>query len=271
MKFILLGSGAVRPDLERWGPAQLIQVGGENLLFDCGRGASMRLVQAGIPLESICRVFFTHHHFDHNCDFAYLFLTSWLLGRNVPMQIVGPRGTREVCDGLFRCVYLADIMTRRGHPLYGEHGEEYCVHEITENSAVFETPTYRIRIVHVSHRAPILDNLAYRVEADGKSIVVVGDTVLDRNLMELAQGTDLLVHECSFPSTILKRERWEAFHTAPRELGKWARESGVKQLLLKHFCLRPGLVTIEELVNEVKETYGDQGLIIGRDLLSLEI
>lgn len=91
MKFILLGSGAVRPDLQRWGPAQIVQVGGENLLFDCGRGATMRLVQAGIPLVSIRKVFFTHHHFDHNCDFAYLSLTSWLLGRDVPME-VGVRG-----------------------------------------------------------------------------------------------------------------------------------------------------------------------------------
>ena len=43
MKLILLGSGAVRLDLERWGPAQVVQVNGENLLFDCGRGASILL------------------------------------------------------------------------------------------------------------------------------------------------------------------------------------------------------------------------------------
>ena len=70
MKLILLGTGAVRPDLQRWGPAQVVQVAGENLLFDCGRGASMRLLQAGLPLESVGRVFFTHHHYYHNCDFA---------------------------------------------------------------------------------------------------------------------------------------------------------------------------------------------------------
>ena len=56
MKLILLGSGAVRPDLEHWGPAQVVQVAGQNLLFDCGRGATMRLVEAGIPIQSIKNV-----------------------------------------------------------------------------------------------------------------------------------------------------------------------------------------------------------------------
>jgi len=271
MKFILLGSGAVRPDLVRWGPAQVVQVSGENLLFDCGRGATMRLVQAGIPPESIRKVFFTHHHFDHNCDFGYLFLVSWLLGRAVPMEVVGPRGTGEVCDGLFRHVYRLDILTRRGHPLYNPHGEEYLVREITENHAVIETDAYRIRAIHVTHKAPILDNLAYRIEAEGRSIVVVGDTTLDRNLMELAEGADLLVHECSFPSAVMEREQWGEFHTAPRDLGRWARERGVKRLLLKHFCLRPGVVELEDLVREVQETFGAEGLIVGEDLLCLEI
>ena len=101
MKFTLLGSGAVRPDLEHWGPAQIVQVGEQNLLFDCGRGATMRLVEAGIPIQKIRQVFFTHHHYDHNCDFAYLFLTSWVLGRGFPMEVIGPRGTEAFCDGLF--------------------------------------------------------------------------------------------------------------------------------------------------------------------------
>jgi len=71
MRFLLLGSGCVRPDLERWGPCQALEVGGEWLIFDCGRGATMRMVKAGISIREVRRLFFTHHHYDHNCDFAY--------------------------------------------------------------------------------------------------------------------------------------------------------------------------------------------------------
>lgn len=178
MKVILPGSGAVRPDLDRWGPAQVVQVGGENLLFDCGRGASMRLVQAGIPLASVRRVFFTHHHFDHNCDFAYLFLTSWVLGRDFPMEIVGPRGTRGFCDGLFRHVYRDDIDTRRFHPMYSAGGCEYHARDVLEDELTLAGDGWQMHIVHVLHKSHIIDNVAYRIEAEGKSVVIVGDTTI---------------------------------------------------------------------------------------------
>jgi len=271
MKLILLGSGAVRPDLEHWGPAQVVQVAGENLLFDCGRGASMRLVQAGLSLPSIRRVFFTHHHFDHTCDFAYFFLVSWTLGRDVPMQIVGPRGTEAFCNALFSQAYKDDIATRRGHPIFPADGERWIARDVVEDECCIEGNGYVVRMIHVKHQSPILDNLAFRVESQGKTIVIVGDTTLCDNLMEFADGADLLVHECSFPSDVLKREKWEAFHTPPRELGRWARQHGVKRLLLKHFCLRPGVVELDTLVDEVRQTFGDEGLIVGRDLLTVEL
>lgn len=271
MKFILLGSGAVRPDLEHWGPAQAVQVNGENLLFDCGRGASMRLVEAGIPLQSIRRTFFTHHHYDHNCDFAYLFLTSWVLGRDFRMQVIGPRGTRAFCDGLFRQAYRDDIASRRGHLIYSEEGEHYEVVEVTDETSEIQGNGYAVKMIHIKHKDPVLDNLAFRVEAGGKSIVVVGDTTVCENLMEFSEGADLLVHECSFPSDFLIKEEWDAFHTPPKALGVWAKERGVKKLLLKHFCLRPGVVELEPMVAEVKAGFGDRNLLVGHDLMTVEV
>jgi len=271
MKLILLGSGAVRPDLDHWGPAQVVQVGGQNLLFDCGRGTSMRCVQAGIPLPSIQRVFFTHHHFDHNCDFPYLFLASWTLGRDTPMEVIGPRGTEAFCSALFTQAYREDIETRRGHPIFSAQGEKWIARDVTEKEFCLQDEAYAVRMIHVKHNHPVLDNLAFRIESKGISAVIVGDTTLCPELMEFAEGADLLVHECSFPTAMIEKEHWEEFHTSPRELGKWAKERGVKQLLLKHFCLRPGVVELDVLVDEVRETFGDEGLIVGRDLLTVEL
>jgi ribonuclease BN (tRNA processing enzyme) len=38
--------------------------GNERLLFDCGRGATLRLTQMGVPIGSIHRLFLTHLHSD---------------------------------------------------------------------------------------------------------------------------------------------------------------------------------------------------------------
>ena len=270
MKFILLGSGAVRCDLEHWGPSQIVEVAGERLLFDCGRGATMRMQEAGIPWPAIRRMFFTHYHFDHTCDFAYFFLAGWVLRRDFPLEVTGPRGTKAFCDGLFKTVYADDIRTRRGHPTYTEHGCDYVARDVTEPEWTLEGDGWRLRAVHTIHKAPILDNLAYRIDSEGKSIVVAGDNIVCESLMKLAEGCDLLVHECSFPSQRILDAKWDTFHTPPRELGRWAKERGVKRLLLKHFCIQQG-VAVEPMAAEVRETFGDEGLIVGRDLLEIEV
>ena len=101
--------------------------------------------------------------------------------------------------------------------------------------------------------------------------MVVGDTVVCESLMDLAEGADVMVHECSFPTEVLDREKWGSFHTSPRELGRWARERGVKRLVLKHYCLRPGVVELEPMIEEVREEFGSEGLVVGRDLMEIEV
>ena len=272
MKFILLGSGAVRPTLDRWGPAQIVQVAGQNLMFDCGRGASMRLVEADIPFASVKQLFFTHHHYDHNCDFGYFFITGWLLGREEPLRVIGPRGTESFCDAIINRAYRDDINSRRHHPYYSvrPHGCEFVARDILEDRLTLQGDGYVIKMVHVLHKSHILDNLAYRIEAEGKSIVVVGDTCVCDSLIELAQGADLLVHECTFPSARVESGEWGSFHTAPRALGQWAKEAGVKRLMLKHYAVHPG-VEVEPMAEEARSTFGDEGLIVGHDLHVVEV
>ena len=50
---ILLGTGVGPPvNLQQFGASTLVEAGGERFLFDCGRGATIRLAQAGIPIGS---------------------------------------------------------------------------------------------------------------------------------------------------------------------------------------------------------------------------
>ena len=270
MKFKLLGSGAVRPDLERWGPCQTLEVNGETLVFDCGRGASMRLTEAGICLSSIKRLFFTHHHYDHNCDFAYLFLTGWVLGRDFPMEIVGPRGTEAFCRGTLEELYREDIATRKAHVHYNQTGCTYSVRDVTDDEWNFAQNGWSISAIHVPHAPAVLDNLAYRVQHEGKTVVIVGDSMPCEQLMQFAAGADLLVHECTFPHDYMVAREWDSFHTSPKELGRWAKTMGVKKLLLKHFAVQEG-VTVEDMVAEVASEFGRDGLITGADLMDVEV
>jgi ribonuclease Z len=63
-KVTLLGTSTPNPLPDRFGPATLVEAGSEKLLFDCGRGATIRLWQLKIPLGTV-KLFITHLHSDH--------------------------------------------------------------------------------------------------------------------------------------------------------------------------------------------------------------
>ena len=62
MRVVVLGSGTPRPDINRFSQSILVETGERKLLFDAGRGATIRLSQAGINIADIDRVFLTHLH-----------------------------------------------------------------------------------------------------------------------------------------------------------------------------------------------------------------
>jgi ribonuclease Z len=85
----LLGSGGgPNPNPKRFGPSILVQAGAQTLLFDGGRGASIRLAQLGILLGQIGNVFLTHLHSDHVIGLPDFYLTGWgAQGRKTPFRV----------------------------------------------------------------------------------------------------------------------------------------------------------------------------------------
>jgi len=72
-RLILLGTaGGPRPNKVRSSPAQVILVNSVPYVVDCGYGVARQLVMADVPLVKLRHVFLTHHHSDHNADYASL-------------------------------------------------------------------------------------------------------------------------------------------------------------------------------------------------------
>ena len=95
LKIVLLGTGVGPPvNLQQFGASTLVEAGSTRLLFDCGRGATLRLTQVGVPIGSISELFLTHLHSDHVVQIPDLLLTGWVgIGaRTVPLEVWGPGG-----------------------------------------------------------------------------------------------------------------------------------------------------------------------------------
>src|SRR5262245_1587873 len=77
-KVTLLGTGVPFPATDRFGAATLVEAGKERLLFDVGRGATIRLNQIGVSMGTLNAVFLTHFHSDHTSGIPDLWLQGWI-------------------------------------------------------------------------------------------------------------------------------------------------------------------------------------------------
>jgi ribonuclease BN (tRNA processing enzyme) len=183
-----IGTGCPDAIVGRSGPSTMVQYKGKYFLVDVGEGTTQRLVEAGIHIGDISNILFTHMHLDHTDGFQKFFVESWTSGRR-ETNIVGVPGV-EAMHGVFESVFAEDINYRLGKT--GTTDGMYEKVNITEieGKGNLEVDGMSITYVPTIHA---VYNLAYRFDADGKSIVVSGDTSYNDNLIELSKDADVLV------------------------------------------------------------------------------
>ena len=99
----------------------------------------------------------------------------------------------------------------------------------------------RVSAILVSH-GMVFPSFAYRFDTADGSVVFSGDTAPTLNLVTLAQGADVLVHEViDFPLLMrlgLNRalvEQLRTVHTALPDVEKTAQQAGIQTVVLTHF------------------------------------
>lgn len=116
--------------------------------------------------------------------------------------------------------------------------------------AVFEDERVRVTTILVEH-PPMAPAYGYRFDTDHGSVVISGDTAYTPNMVTLATGADLLLHEAidlewlnakfgdpHSETAIATRQHHEKAHTSLADAVRVAREADVRQLALHH--LVPG-------------------------------
>ena len=270
MRFVMLGSGAVRDNPRRGGPSQVLHVGNEVLLFDCGRSAGTNLARAGTGCEAVDRLFLTHLHFDHVVDLPYLVFVGWVKGRRRPLQVYGPEGTAEFVSRIIRPPFEQDIRSRLGH---GKDiaGLDPEVVEVKEEGVFLEEDGYRVAATFVDHGG--IPTLVYRVDAGGRRVVITGDGRPDGHFCEFSRGADLLAIECSGTAEFLAEQPWGGWHLTPSDVARIALEADVKRVMIKHLVMEDitgDRTAAQQMADQVREGY-DGEVIVAEDGFVVEI
>lgn len=271
----LLGTSSPTPQIERFGMSTLIEAGGARLLFDCGRGAIQRLFQLGPDYPRVDRLFLTHLHSDHLVGIPDLWLTGWILGRNTPFRVWGPSGSADMMAHLQRA-FAADIHIRRDlDELLPQSGIDVAAQDVAEGFEYRENGV-AVSAFDVDHR-PVTPAFGYRIEYDGRVVVLSGDTRPSDNLVKHSQGADLLIHEVIAPQWFMARRthmtdhhrrQVVAHHTTPQQAGEIF--SRINPALAVYSHVIGGPEADAEILEGTRATYGGD-VAIGRDLMRIEI
>ena len=277
-RLVLLGTaGGPTPKAKAAAPAQAIVVGDRIYLVDCGDGVARQLALAKLPVRDLRAVFITHQHSDHNAGYGPLFLLGWPGGLSEPVDTYGPPPLVEMTKQLLDA-YRYDIELRmrdEGRPALARLVRP---HEITAGGEVFKDDRVRVTAALNDH-PPIEHSFAYRFDTADRSIVISGDTRYSENVIKLARGADVLVHE------VVSREFWErpgglqppdvvrhilASHTDAPDVGRVAAAAGVGMLVLSHYVPTegPGAPSDEQWIAGVRRHFKGK-VVVGTDLMEL--
>ncbi|BAM88935.1 putative hydrolase [Bradyrhizobium oligotrophicum S58] len=281
MKVTLLGTGTPTPRIGSFSASTLVEAGPEKLLFDMGRGSTVRLFQKRIPLGAITAHFITHLHSDHIVGLPDMWLSGWIgtpwASRKSPMVIFGPTGTVAMTQNLTKA-FSEDIRIREDDEHLPPEGVAFNASDI-QPGLVYEKNGVQVTAIEVNHGEKIKPAFGYVIEYGGKKVVLSGDTKYDERVANAAKGADLLVHEVAIIEPDLVKDYpsyrdIEAHHTSPEEAGRIFSLAKPKLAVYSHIVfatVKPVQDVPEEaLLRRTRATY--QGpLVIGHDLMSFSV
>jgi ribonuclease Z len=283
MRIRLLGTGTPTPSLERMSSGYLVETGSRKILFDFGPGAYHRLLEAGIKPVEITDIFFTHLHYDHCLDYIRLLMTRWDQGAGkIPeLNVYGPPHTARLTelvvgeDGIFGPDLAARTELPMSQAVFVARGGSLprakprpAVRELKSGETI-DGDGFSVRTRAVLHAQPILDCLAYRLEAEGRSFVYSGDAGPCKAMQELAQDCDVLVHMCHFISGTALNAEFDKRNMGHRELAQLGQRANVRNLVASHITEQMDVPGVKErLIKEMAQIYGGN-LYFGEDLMEI--
>ncbi|MDX6376523.1 MAG: hypothetical protein QOE98_826 [Gaiellaceae bacterium] len=218
MRLTILGSSPSWPNPGEASSGYLVDTSGGSLLLDCGNGVLGRFRAARDTAPTA--IVLSHLDPDHISDlWSVMFGVTYGPLEWFTTTLYTPPGGRVV---------LAEVLDAFGLTMgHLERAIRVREYRTTEPLAVAGATLRFARTLHSAH------SYATRIEDEGRALVFTGDAAMTPELLEHAQGADLLLAEATFA---LQPESPDAVHMTARQAGELGRDAGVGRLVLTHLA-----------------------------------
>jgi ribonuclease Z len=282
IRVTLLGTGAPVLNINRFGMSTLVEAGNQKLLFDAGRGVTMRLHQAKMPLRDITAIFITHLHSDHIAGLPDLYATAPLTPgghRQTPLEIWGPKGVDDLARGI-EIMFTENARVRLLEKELTPAVTKISTHELpAQGGTVYKSGDVKVTAFLVDH-GNAKPAYGYRLDYGNHAVVLSGDTTYIPNLVEHAKGADLLIQCVAIGSRQLEQaapkfvQRFYHYLANPETAARILSETHPRLAVFSHISLysrgdipRP---TSDELSSRVRAVYSGP-FVVGEDLMSFMV
>ncbi|MDD5170146.1 MAG: MBL fold metallo-hydrolase [Syntrophales bacterium] len=186
MKVQFIGSGDAFGSGGRFNTCIHITGAHVNFLIDCGASSLIALKSNHVELNEIGLILVTHFHADHFGGIPFFILNAQFSKRLEPLIIAGPPGLAAWYDRAMETAFPGSSGTKQRFAMTFQELSPHTTRTIG-NIVVTAFPT--------DHGSPGGPCLAYRIEAEGRTIAFTGDTDWTDALIAAGQNADLLISE----------------------------------------------------------------------------
>lgn len=286
-ELLILGCGSATPTTTSNPTSQLVSLGGELILLDCGEGTQVQLRRYKAKFSRISRIFITHLHGDHYFGLVGLLSSFHLLDRSTPLHVYGPPPLEEIVRLQLQYSHTSlkfEVLftpTQAGTPQVLVDTPKLQVSSFPLDHSIAATGFKLVQKPGARHlNAKLCDKLeipgperklikfggdyvhptgkTYRHEeltlpADpGWSYAFATDTAFSERVIEHVQGVDVLYHESTFAEAESQLAA-KTKHSTAMQAAQVAQKAGVGKLLLGHYSVR--YANLELLLEEAQTVF----------------
>jgi len=268
MRIIACGTGMPNARPKQAAACWIVELGnGDKFIFDIGLGSAERIAAMKIPYDYLDKLFIGHLHADHIGDLDALWIGGVISNRQRKLQVWGPSGSDETLGTQYMVdrmkeMYAWDMASRQGNVnTLGLTIEvnEFDYHLV--NEPIYQENGVTIRTIPAIHAVD--GSVSFILTWNGLKFAFSSDTYPNKWWMEHTKNSDLAIHECFAPPSIMVNKQRFAVgdalnvatqvHTSPAMFGKVM--SQITPRMAVGYHVFNDFDTQPQIVQEVRQTY----------------